>query len=263
MKTLLSFALLFMVVIRANADCSDNGLSVFPGGKTIRQNTIIMIQGYASSQWIVTKLGKAYPVYLKSGDTKVNLVVKETLMGQFDLTQAILEPESGLKTGLKYELIIDNLPEHEHFERWNSTIREYEPFIFEVIEGEDTEKPLFLSRPQEISKSIAYFGCGPAMSVNFSCLVSDSSEFLVKATVKNLVTGVSTPYYIGHGDSTVSIGHNMCSGAFVFKGNDDYEVTFALLDVAGNSTEWVGEPIKFTKPEEAERKKPVITIEDK
>ncbi|MBI3237825.1 MAG: hypothetical protein HYZ43_03110 [Flavobacteriia bacterium] len=261
MKIILSFVVL-LTVVSAYASCSSNHISVFPEGKIIRQKTIIMIEGYAQSQKIINQLGTTYPVYLKSGHTKVKLIVKETLTGQFQLTQAILEPESGLKIGVKYELVIDSLPKFEYLARWNPTNKKREPIIYEVIEGNDSEQPKFQSVPKETSKSLIHYGCGPEKHVNFSCFVSDSSEYLVKATVKNMTTSVSTSYYVRHTDSTVSVGHGMCSGAFRFNEDANYQVVFSLLDMAGNTTEWVGDPIPFTNPEESERKKPTISIDE-
>lgn len=261
MKIILFFVVL-LTTVSVDASCSTNRISVFPSGNKIRQKTTFMIEGYARSQEIIERLGSTYPVYLKSGKTKVKLVVKETLTGQYQLTQAILEPESELKIGANYELVIDKLPKYEFVKQWNSTLKNWEPVTYEVLSETDSEKPIFLSTPAETGKTFIRYGCGPEMHVNFSCFVSDSSEYLVKATVKNLTTNVSKSYYIRHNDSTISIGHGMCSGAFRFTGDDQYEVTFSLLDASGNTTEWVGEPIQFTKPEEAERKKTVVTIED-
>ena len=40
----------------------------------------------------------------------------------------------------------------------------------------------------------------------------------------------------------------MCSGAFEFEDDIQYEVDFTFMDASGNQTQMGGERIKFTKP---------------
>jgi hypothetical protein len=228
--------------------CAWNGLSAFPSGKTIKQNSIIVIDGYLASQEVVKKLNKKYPVYLVNGKHKIRLIVKEILIGQFRLTQAVLVPESNLTVGLEYTLVIDKLPKDESLDRWNNELEKSEPIVYKVVDGIDTIKPTFKTTPKEIKKSLIYYGCGPAVYVDFDCIVIDSSEYLIKATVKNIKTGNETSYYVEPDKGTLKIGHGMCSGAFDFEEGDNYEIEFSIIDASGNLTAWTGDRIKFTKP---------------
>jgi hypothetical protein len=230
------------------ADCSGNGLYVFPSGNTIRQNSIFVLDAYAHSQSIIFELNKTHPIYLKSGSRRVKLIVKEICIGQFELTQAILTPEKKLEPGLEYELFIDKLPINERLKRYNNKTNQYEPIKFNVVAGIDTDTPVLLSTPKEINKSFVQFGCGPAISVDFNFPVKDSSEVIIKTTVKNLKSGVETTYYIKTENNEISVGHGMCSGAFKFDESNDYEIEFSFMDASGNLTTWKGERIKFTKP---------------
>ena len=232
------------------ADCSGNGLYVFPSGHTIRQNSIIVLDAYAHTQSIIAELNKRHPIYLKSGDRKVKLIVKEICVGQFELTQAILTPEKQLEPGLEYELFIDSLPKSESLKRYNDKTKQYEPIKYTVVAGIDTDTPVLTSTPKEINKSYALFGCGPAMSVDFDFPVKDSSEVIIKTTVKNLKSGVETTYYIQAENNQISVGHGMCSGAFTYDESNDYEIEFSFMDASGNLTTWKGERIKFTKPKD-------------
>jgi hypothetical protein len=263
MRTILLLFFLSSTIQYVSGFCTSSGISVFPSGKTIRPNTIFMVEGYSQSQGVIEKLGTTYPVYLINGKTKIRLTVKETLKGGYLLTQAVLIPERPPKKGVRYTFVIENLPEEEgELTEWNKELKKHEAIVFDVIGSNDTIKPFFSLLPHEIGKTNVMYGCGPEIWVQFACHVIDSSECLIKATVKNLSTNNSSTYYIDHGDSSVSVGHSMCSGAFEIENGKKFEVTFALVDASGNTTEWVGEPIQFTKPEEAERKKPVVTIED-
>lgn len=248
MKQLLIITISLFWSASLYADCAGSGLYVFPSGQTIKQNSIFVIEGYANSQSVILELNKSYSIYLKSGDKKVNLLVKEICVGQFGLTQAILTPEKQLEAGLEYELIIDGFPKIESFNHYNSKTNTYDPIKWTVVAGTDNEKPVLTSRPKEIGKSYTLFGCGPALSVDFDFPVKDSSEVIIKTTVKNMSSGVETTYYIQPTNNQIEIGHGMCSGAFNFDDSNNYEVEFSFMDASGNLTAWTGERIKFTKP---------------
>ena len=248
MRQLLLILIGFFWIVPAYADCSGEGLYVFPSGQTIKQNSIFVLEGYARSQNIILELNNKYPIYLKSGDKRVNLFVKEIRVGQFQLTQAILILERQLDAGFEYELFIDSLPKTESLTRYNDKTMEYESIKFTVVSGIDSDKPVLTSTPKEIDKSYALFGCGPAMSVNFDFPVKDSSEVLIKTTVKNINSGFETTYYIKSRNTQISVGHRMCSGAFTYDESNNYEIEFSFMDASGNTTTWIGERIKFTKP---------------
>lgn len=248
MKTILILIITIFSVLNLNAKCAWNGLFVFPSGKTIKQNSIIVIDGYAASQDVVKGLNKKFPVYLVNGKHKIKLKIKEVLVGQFRLTQAVLVPETNLTVGLEYTLVIDNLPNDESLDRWNSELKKSEPIVYAVVQGLDNTKPAFSATPKEIKKSLIYYGCGPSIHVVFDCNVTDSSEYLIKATVKSLKSGNETSYYVEPVKGNLNIGHGMCSGAFNFDEGDDYEIEFSIMDESGNMTAWTGDRIKFTKP---------------
>lgn len=248
MKNFLAVIIWAFTTLNLSAMCSSHGLSVFPSGSTLKQNSIIVIDGFAGSQDIINGLNKKYPVFLRSGKTIVKLVVKEILVGQFRLTQAVLMPETNLIAGLVYTLVIDKLPDGETLNRWNSSKKKREAITYKIDQEADTETPIFTSVPKEIKKTLTQYGCGPSIHVVFNCLVNDSSEFLIKATVKNIKTGIETSYYIEPYKKQIEVGHGMCSGAFVYDGNDNYEIEFSIMDASGNVTAWNGERIKFTKP---------------
>lgn len=248
MKIILTFIMSAFTIINLNAICAVNRLSAFPYGNTLKQNSIIIIEGYELSQVVVKGLNKQFPVYLVAGKQKIKLNVKEILISQYRLTQAILKPETNLKAGLSYTLVIDNLPQTESLNRWNKDLKQNEPIVYKVIDGTDTIKPTFNTIPKEIKKSLISYGCGTSTHVVFDCNVIDSSEYLIKATLKNVKTGNETTYCVKTYNGTIGIGHNMCSGAFNFGESDDYEIAFSIIDASGNFTAWTGDQIKFTKP---------------
>ena len=255
MKHLTLIVTFLLCTINALADCAGSGMYFWPIGRTIKQNSLIVLEGYAESQQIVNGLNGKFPVYLKSGDHKVKLKIKEIAVGEFDLTQAILVPEEKLVAGQDYRLFIDNLPESEEpLQKWNYETKEYEPVEWKVESGTDTEKPKWVSKPVEKEKILIYYGCGPETYVKFKYKVEDASEFLIKTYVTNTRTKKTTTYYLTPDKNMFSVGHGMCAGAFRFRGGEVFEVSFDLVDASGNITNWVDNKISFIKPTEENSK---------
>lgn len=248
MKTILTIMLSIFSIANLNAFCAWNGFKVFPSGNTINQNSIIILEGYGESQNIIKELNKKFPIYLVNGKQKVKLKIKEILIGQLNLTQAVLIPETKLKIGLNYTLFIENLPYYEPLKRWNSKLSKHESIFYNVVKGKDKLQPIFKTIPKEIKKTNIQYGCGPAKYVEFDCQVEESSKYLVKTTVRSLKSGNETTYYIEPKNGIILIGHDMCSGEFTFNEGDNYEIEFSLMDELSNLTKWTGERIKFTKP---------------
>ncbi len=264
MKKLLTLLILCLGTVNVYADCAGEGLSFFPSGEIINKNSIFVIDGYAESQSIILELNKKHKIYLKSGNKEIKLIVTEICIGQFNLTQALLKPESELELGLEYTMVIDNLPEYDSLIRYNRLKQKFEPVSYKVVDALDTINPKLLEEPKEIEKTLIHFGCGPSKYVVFSNPAEDMSEIIIKTTVKNLKTGKKTKYYVEPFDGKIRVGHGMCSGAFLFSdekiivgqgvlpedmlNNDNYEVEFSFMDSSGNLTSMEIPPIKFTKP---------------
>jgi len=248
MKQLIIIIFGLFLTTKVNAECGMNGLSIFPSGQTIKQNSIFVLEGYAESQNVILGLNKKHNIYLKSGDKKIKLLVTEICVGQFYLTQAVLKPETELEAGLEYTMYIDSLPEYERFNKYNRTIHKYEQVTYKVLAEKDIEKPQLATKPKELKKTLVHYGCGPSIHVVFSNPVTDNSEIIVKTTVKNIRTGNETTYYIEPDGDKIKVGHGMCSGAFTFDNSIFYEVEFSFMDASGNLTAWTGERIKFSKP---------------
>lgn len=249
MKKVIQILILLLTTVDGFSKCSSGGLDFWPSSQTINENSVFVIDGYATSQKIITGLGTTYKVYLKSDGQVVNLKVQETLVGQFSLTQAILRPETKLTTGTTYELIIDNLPEYQEVYRYNSSTNyKKEKVKWTVVAAQDTVAPAWAMTPKFTEGSYQMYGCGPAVNAFFSYSAIDNSEILIKTVVKNLSTGLETTYYLKPDSNTIAVGHSMCSGAFTFDNSDVFEVEFSLFDESGNITTWTGDKIKFKRP---------------
>jgi len=249
MKPIIFILSFILLSTKASADYAGGGISIWPSGKFLNQNSIFVIDGYAASQDMVKKLAKKYPIYLKSGEKKVKLNVTEILIGEFYLTQVVLSANEKLEVGKVYEIYIDNLPDFEKLlTKWNPKTSMHEKINWTVTEGSDTVVPKWTQKPKEVNKTFALYGCGPEKFVNFAFKVEEQSEFLIKTTVSSKETKKQTSFYLKPSNALLKVGHGMCSGAFLYDQGNEYEVTFEIMDASGNFTSWIDEKIVFTKP---------------
>lgn len=260
MKQTLLIISFILWTVKGFAYCLGYGISIWPSGATIKQNSVFIFNAYGRSQKVIYGLDKKYPIYLKSGDHKVRLTVQQIFRGEFGLTQALLKLEERLEVNKDYQLFIDNLAEKKNrFGEVENELRKYDPItkkevlvIWTVEEGLDSVAPIWRLKPIEAKKTFVRYGCGPESFVYFKFVVEDQSNYVIKATVSNSRTKRKTECFLAPSDSMIMVGHGMCSGPFLFKHGTNFEVTFDILDYSGNLTRWADEGILFTKPKDEE-----------
>lgn len=238
----IALCIFLFIGFRSSADCGGHRLFALPANGKIKPTTVFIVEGYSLSQAVIKGLNTQFPVYLQSEDEKVPLLIVETHIGQYSVTQALLKPEKSLLPGKNYRLIIDNLPEGEVFGSYNTDTRQYDPVSYQVKDENDTENPQWITKPQEKDKSVEYFGCGYSTHVNFSFKAIDQSDVMIKTTVKSLETGKETVYILVTGVDILAVGHGKCAGAFNFDDGMNYQAKFMLMDASGNvseETDWV------------------------
>ncbi|WP_262147890.1 hypothetical protein [Chryseobacterium foetidum] len=242
MKKLILLLIILTFNFSAKAECSFSGINVWPTQQNIAPNSIIIIEGYAESQELILQLNKKNKIYLTGNSERVAIKVVRILKGQFGLTQAILQPERELQTGKTYELIIEGLGE---FEKKDYTVTKWT-----VSLKKDFEKPVWDCLPTYNNRSFTAFGCGPEMHVNFCGILKDNSPTLIYAKVFNRKNKTHSDYFLTGEGQNISIGHGMCSGAFAFDEDTEYEVQFGLMDASGNENMELTKPVTFTRPTE-------------
>jgi hypothetical protein len=248
MRHLTLTILTFFITTIASAMCMSSGIYCLNESRILNKNGLIILEFYGTSQSLVSGLNKNYPIYLKTGNSRIQLNVLEVLKGEFKLTQVVLKPISELMTDNTYSLEIDKLPKFENKpDVYDTLTHKFESLTFKVSTIVDNEKPIFNLEPTEQKKSLVYYGCGPASWVYFTITGQDQSELFVKANVKNKVTGKVTAYILAIENGLTKVGHGMCSGAFHFDKSENFEVTFQLLDQSGK-TSALSNTITFKKP---------------
>lgn len=175
MKKLILLLIILTFNISVKADCIPYGTNVWPNQQNIAPNSIFVVEGYAQSQELILELNKKNKIYLTGNAERIPLKVLKILKGQYDVTQAILQPEKEFHPGKTYELQIDGLDEFEK--------QDYKMRKWTVSLKKDVEKPIWDCLPIYNSRSYTSYGCGPAKFVHFCGNFKDSSPTLVYAKV--------------------------------------------------------------------------------
>lgn len=112
----------------------------------------------------------------------------------------------------------------------------------------ETEAPQWLSPPKQTGSTWSEYGCGPEVYVLFDAALQSQSQVLIRTTLSNTQTGLTITYFLRAEEGQLKVGHSMCSGAFVVRDGNIYEVTFDLWDASSKITTWTGEGIVFAGP---------------
>lgn len=243
--------LLALTASEARAKCSSMGMSFWPRNRTIRQNSLLVVDGYSQSQAVLTGLGSTHEAFLQSGNQRIPLEVAQILIGEFEVTQVVLKPHRILEAGRQYEVVIVTAGKKATDTSNLVFLHNRGKVVYTVAAGpQDHTAPRWLAAPAGKGQQYEEFGCGPAVSVDFAAPGQDESEWLVKAAVQNLTTGQVTTYYLQPAGEqrTISVGHGMCGGAFQLRNGKLYSVTFVLMDAAGNTTPAPQPPLQFAGP---------------
>ncbi len=248
-----AFLLFFSLLsLQLHADCSVDGLAVFPKASTISQNSHFILEGAWSTQELIEELNQKYPVYLSSrGGHQVKLKVLEQHKGLYRLTQALLMPEEKLIAGETYTLQINGLSKKDQeylLNKWDPDANVYKPYSWTVIEGNDNQGPSWSQRPALVDRTMSMYGCGPAVFAHFELKTTDRSEVWIKTELVDLASNVSTTYYLLAEEGRLLVGHGMCVGAFNFNENSRYKIRFELVDACGNEGEGKTAWLTFDSP---------------
>lgn len=251
MRHLLPFFLLFCLftaAMQSFAMCLPYGINIWPGKTTILPNQQFMVEGYDMDQVVARSICKKYPAYLVAGNERVALQVVKICEGEFRLTQALLQPQSPLKQGLTYHLVIDNRRDTSAFKRYDFKLEQHVPLEWTVAGKPDYEVPTWTTAPIEMDRHYTLFGCGPSLGVGFAIACQSDQQYRVLSEVREVGKSKWTDYYLPVENGKVEIGRGMCAGAFLLRDAAEFEVQFTLVDMAGNQSKVWDSPIRFKAP---------------
>lgn len=224
-------------------------LSIWPQCETLPQNPVIMLEAFGRSKRVMSDITGKYKVWLISGDHKVELEGREWLEGAMDLEMVLLYPKEKLFENQTYHLQIDSLPEDERMPQLyaRNGLPTRNP-AWKITAGTDTQQPEWKMMPTTVEQHYTMYGCGPAVSTTIHPEFNDDNPCLAYVTLTNQKTKQSRSYYVAIYENTLSIGHGMCAGAFVYAEGATYDCEIQLMDASGNKSR-VARKLSFKSPE--------------
>ncbi len=216
------------------SNCRFDWLEVWLKSNKINLNSIFVINGYYSDSSLI-KLGAKHNVYLKTKNDTISLKVVQMNIGEYGLVQVVLTPNSKLKPNTTYRLFIKWTDKGFEYARWRTN------------NHQDLTAPIFSEKPQYANSSYMLAGCGPESFVFFKTKIKDKSDFLIKVSVTNPM-GKTSEFLLMSKNDTISVGHDMCRGAFALKEDGKYDISFDLMDSSGNKTNNLNNKLYFVRP---------------
>ncbi|WP_224367564.1 hypothetical protein [Hyalangium versicolor] len=232
------------------AKCAMQSLTVWPPpGQSLPANGQVVLEGFGAFVEPVTRIDERSP-RLVAGKDEVPLRVVAVHRGEFNLSQAILQPERPLRPGERYTLHLTQPKDSQEpvlptTQRLNGTSV---PMAWTVTAA-DVKPPRWREVPRIMEESAEMLGCGPAVHVSVSASVDeDGSKVQVLAEVRRAEGGEPVRFRLTPNDEQVAVGHGMCSGAFQLEEGMRYTVRLVAVDMAGNETAAPGDPVLITGP---------------
>lgn len=249
MKFILS-CLFIAISFFGHGKCAYSSLTVWPGTEHIRQNSWFVLQGYGGFQEILDSVNLKYPVYLVAEDHEVKLTEINKYVSAFKLTQLVMRPEEDLHAGKTYKLVIDYLDKYDkdRLTRYDEIKDKYVPLTWYVLAGKDTTKPILKVPPTLKNKVVQWFGCGPAVNAIFTLQAQDGSDVVAFVEVQEIGKNIVNAFLVDFNNNEITVGQNMCSGAFVYERHKKYKVRFKLFDLCGNQSDEPTAWIDITSP---------------
>ncbi|WP_298422901.1 hypothetical protein [uncultured Kordia sp.] len=242
MKKLLFLFTLLLSFQSVIADCSAFGIQFYPMQEKINRNAMFIIQGYAMNIKTI-KTFKNRKVYLKSESGElVELKLQEILYSQMNLAQAIFMPSKTLRSNTKYFLKYENQTDKETKDMQSRFYGDKKP-LYWITSTEEYGKTFStpVSATYKTSR-VEYYGCGPEANAIFDVKNDPSKKTWYRTELLDVSTNTTSVYYIQSYNNKISVGHDMCSGAFSFNRKGMYKVRFTPINSDGKAaraTNWI------------------------
>ncbi len=230
--------------VTAGAKCMSEQLTISPNQDEVNENACLLFESYGTAQPFIETLSFDTQVFLTADNgEEIQLNTIAYNPGQFNVNQAILQPEHSLTPGLTYTL---NFGKLDHLDRLPHSLGPDQAPRTWTAKADTQRPPIKLFTPPKFIKSEAqFFGCGPAVNAKFEFITNSDTPVLVKTELMDLTDGKTYSYFLKTSTKdTLSIGHGMCAGAFRFKPKHEYQVRFSIMDscntLADDWTDWIG-----------------------
>lgn len=234
---LLALALLAALLTPAIADarCMAGLIDAWPPTDTPLPTTpMILLDGFGNQQPHVAALADGGAAQLVADGHRVALVVAATHVGDFGLTQAVLEPAETLKPATRYTLVLRGADGERVRTRAFSGGRMK---AIGWTTAAARPAPLALTgAPRVTGQSFQRFGCGPASHVEVSVPATAGAPIAVEVKLREAGADAPRSYVVPVRDGVLAVGHGMCSGAFRLTGPERrFTAELTVRDAAGDA----------------------------
>lgn len=235
MKKLLVLFILCLPFL-ANAQCKETSLRAWPYGDAIQINPVIVLMGYSDAEHLIFELNKKHQAFLENRETNelIPLIVKEFFYGQFNISQALLKPESALTPGQTYDLVIQNLNDSITIPRkWHRASKRFVQASWRAVDAYDSLSPSWKKEPREKDKEVVHMGCQAQRFVIYQYETNETDEHLLRTELSSPGGKTFTCLLLPDGGE-VRVGHGECVGEFFLENETKYKVNFRVMDSSGH-----------------------------
>jgi hypothetical protein len=213
----------------ARADCQSDGIQFFPApGSVVPTNSRFILEGLGSEQGKVLALVGGQVTFRAPDDT-VRATVVKGWRSEMNRAAVLLSPNHTFRPNKRYTLILDSLS--------SSTLLSEgadEPYWDSGV-GPDEKAPRWLRKPAVSEGQYLYEGGRLTRFVKIATeLEEQSPSYLVVTLQRTHGSTAQQTYFVPVHDAKATVGHDGCSGGFVFVDGESYRASVVGYDVAGN-----------------------------
>jgi hypothetical protein len=266
MNRLILFTCFCLIVLSQAlaSDCDREKFITWPEDKKIiNRNPIIIfnIREYPHAShvsfamgddvFIHSELGKKISLFLKSKNSRIPLKLVQR-NGGFKLTsQLIFKPARLLDPNTKYELSFSC--SDSVLTRGLKYHIDYESRTWTTNEVIDKQMPVWNSKPQFLYKRYLETECLPSIYWGFCVKYKDASSVYIQTIVRNLDDGDLNEFFLRPDGNFLFVGYGeMCFGDLMLWSEENYTVSFNLVDASGNTLNQFSDSIGVSGPSESD-----------
>ncbi len=245
--------LLFAGVRSAHAACESDGIVLFPRpGAVIPINAAFILEGRgAEVERVEALVGKTLHLQSAGGES-VPVEVRRGWKSEMARVAVRLQVKGKLAAQDRYTLQLDEvLPGYRNLDR-----RAAQTPSWFTGPGPDTKKPQWQRAPAVAEGRHAVVDGGLIRELRLSAPMKDESPTWVVVTMRRALGPKQTQTYFAPVDGGMAtLGHDGCSGGFVFEDGRAYTARVEGYDVAGNAVT-APKPLQFHAPRPPRKPRP-------
>jgi hypothetical protein len=258
------FVLSLLAATAASAKCSPSGLFVFPTpGSVIPTNSKFILEGVGKeTKRVEALLGNGEDLVLKAVDDVVIVKVGKTKgvdywTSEMNRVAVVLVPTRPLIPHRQYTLLIDKLM--PGYQVLNET--GLETMTWTTGGGDKNIKDQNDPRVTGVDKTPPKYQVKPAVAEGYykkdsnesylklrTTLAEDAAAYFVVTVKRARGASAEQKYPVPINGNEAALGHDACSGSFLFEDGRAYKITIDTYDSAGNKCSEPLKPIEVQAP---------------